>query len=120
MRYRTNVALAIKGDRVAKGTEIELSAEQAKRFDPADITPVDQIPEPEPEIALSSIPLDEMTYEQLKARAKELGLSASGSKADIQERIRLHVETPADGQAEEVEIEGEGSADGQAEDELSN
>lgn len=92
MLYRINVPLTIKGDRVEKGTEFELSDEEAKQFDPADVTPVDQIPEPEPEVDLSSFPLEDLSYDQLKARAKELGLSASGTKADLQERISLHLQ----------------------------
>ena len=92
MRYITNVALLLRGDRIEKGSEIELSADEAKAFDPADITAIDAIPEPEPEPVLADIPLVEMTLADLKARAKELGLSASGSKADIEERIRLHLE----------------------------
>lgn len=92
MFYRTNVALSFKGDRVAKGAQIELSEEEAKVFDPADITPVDSIPAPEPETVLADIPLEEMSASELKERAKELNLSTSGSKADVLERITLHLE----------------------------
>jgi hypothetical protein len=100
MRYITNVALHIRGDRFEKGSEIELSAEEAKAFDPADVTAIDAIPGPEPEPVLADIPLEEMTLADLKARAKELGLSASGSKADIEERIRLQLDG-SDGTEEE-------------------
>jgi len=95
--YLTNVALAIKGDRVEKGTEIELTDEEAAIFDPADITPMNAIPAPQVDqvVDLALIPLDELSYEQLKSRAKDLELSASGSKADLQERIRLHIEAQA-------------------------
>ena len=90
MRYRTNVPLVVKGDRVEKGTELDLSAAEAAHFDAADISPVSnapvEAPAPEP-----VIPLEEMTFQQLKDRAKELGLSATGSKADLQERIALHL-----------------------------
>jgi hypothetical protein len=92
MRYITNCALQIRGDRVEKGSEIELSAKEAAGFDPADITAVDAIPEPEPERKLSDTPVDEMSAADLKAYAGELGLSASGSKADLLERIKLHLE----------------------------
>lgn len=92
MRYITNCALQIRGDRVEKGSEIELSEAEAVAFDPADITAVDAIPEPEEEPAVSDTPLAEMSADQLKAYAKELGLKASGSKADLQERIVLHLE----------------------------
>jgi hypothetical protein len=104
MLYRTNVALTIKGDRVVAGSEIELNEQQVQRFDPADITPVSAIPAPDPEIALADIPLEEMTYEQLKARAKELDLSASGSKADILERITLHLQEIVENEMEDFEV----------------
>lgn len=92
MRYLTNVALVIKGDRVEKGTQIELSAEEAARFDNGkDITLVSDIETEAPAPELASVPLSEMTFSQLKDRAKELGLSTSGSKADLQERITLHL-----------------------------
>jgi len=104
MLYRTNVALQIRGDRVEKGTEIELSREEARVFDPADITALADIPAPEEE-AVEPVPLEEMTLAQLKERAKELGLSASGSKADIDERIRLHLEGAPAPEEEAVEEE---------------
>ena len=90
MLYRTNVALQVRGDRVEKNREIELTADEAARFDPSDITAVDAIPAPEE--ASEPVPLEDMTLAQLKERAKELGLSAAGSKADIDERIRLHLD----------------------------
>lgn len=90
-RFITNVALAIKGDRVEKGTEIELTAEDAANIDPADITAVESIPAPEPEAEPVVVPVEDMSLAELKDRAKELGLSTAGSKADLQERIALHV-----------------------------
>lgn len=111
MLYLTNVALQIMGDRVEKGTEIELSEKEAKRFDPADITPVSAIEEEPEEVETPEVPIEEMTAEQLKAKAKELDLKTGGSKADLIERITLHleapeeenVETPDDGEAPEEE-----------------
>lgn len=85
--YRTNAALAIKGDRIERGEEIQLSEKEAARYGD-DLTPVEAIPEEpakEPEK-----PIEEMSYAELKAKAKELGLSASGTMADILERIQLH------------------------------
>lgn len=90
MLYTANVPLLVKGDYIRRGQEFELSAEDAKQFDPADITPVgavEEVPEPEPEEETDP---EEMTHEQLKERAKALGLKTGGSKADLQERIRLH------------------------------
>lgn len=91
--YRTNVALLIRGDRVARGSEIELSTEQAAAFDPADITPVEGIVVPVVEV-METTALEAMSHAELKARAKELELSAGGSKADLQERIKLHLQKP--------------------------
>ena len=90
MLYRTKVPLGIKGERVEKGVEIELSEEDFNRFDPNDFepvagAPVEAAPEPEPEIKA-------MTVAQLKAKAEELELATSGSKADLVERITLHLQ----------------------------
>ena len=100
--YRTNVALSIKGDRIERGSEIELSAEEAASLDPADISLIDGAPAPEAEDTVE-VPLEEMSLSQLKERAKELELSTAGSKADLQERIALHLAAPAP-EAEEDEI----------------
>ena len=88
MLYRLIVPLLIRGDRVERGTEIELSEEQAARFDPADITPVSGEIVIEEE-ATAPVALEDMSHQQLKDRAKELELSAAGSKADLVERITL-------------------------------
>lgn len=93
MLYKANVPLIVKCDLIPKGQEIELSDEEAARFDPKDISVVsNEPPAPEPEPVV--VPVEEMTLDQLRAKAKELGLSAGGSKADILERIYLHLETP--------------------------
>ena len=89
--YRTNVALAIKGDRIEKDTEIELTAEDVAAFDPKDIELVSDAPSPAPADE-APVSLEDMTSAELKARAKELGLSAGGSAADLRERIALHLE----------------------------
>lgn len=108
MLYRTNCALQIKGDRVERGSQVDLSEEEVKALDPADITPLDEIPEPEPETVLADIPLEEMNANQLKDRARELGLSTSGSKADILERITLHLESGEESSPEDEESSEEG------------
>lgn len=87
--YRTNVALSIKGDRVEKNTEIELSTEDAAMYDPADLVRVDGVEEaPVPEEPSIDDPKD-MSLAQLRERAGALGLSTAGSKADLIERITL-------------------------------
>jgi hypothetical protein len=97
MQYLTTCAVLIKGDRVVKGTVVELEPEAAKNYG-SDLEPVGavteaQVPEPTPEK-----PLDEMTADELRAKAEELGLSKSGSKADLIERITLHGEELQDNQ----------------------
>ena len=98
--YRTNVALAVKGDRYEAGAEVELTAKEAAIYDPADLTLVSSIPEKQPEAPAADVALEDMTVPELKDRAKELGLSTAGTKADLQERITLHLsgqtETPGD------------------------
>ena len=49
MKFLTNVALSIKGDRVEKNTELELSEEEAAIYDPADLTPLESVQAPETE-----------------------------------------------------------------------
>src|SRR5689334_21326561 len=91
MRYVTNVALSIHGSRVEKQTEIELTDEQAANFGPADLSPVDKASTGE-EPAPADVAVEDMTADQLKAKAKELGLASTGTKAAILERIQLHLE----------------------------
>ncbi len=119
--YRTLVALSVKGDRIEPGTEVELTAEEAAIYDPADLALVSDIPTLEPEHQLADTPIEEMTHAQLKARAKELGLSQAGTTADLKERIELSLssssETDADGAEEE---ETETDADGAEEEEITS
>jgi len=100
--YKTKVALSIQGDRIERGTEIELSDETVSHLDPADIellgASVEAEAEDEPEVSL-----DDMSQAQLKARAAELELSTAGSKADLKERITLHLAGTED-EPEEEEI----------------
>ncbi|MER0170356.1 MAG: hypothetical protein DU489_07080 [Nitrosomonas sp.] len=90
MLYKTNCAVLIKGDRVGKGKVVDISPELAERLG-ADVVPVDIAPvvetKPEPE----EKPLDEMSHDELKAKAESLGVKKSGSIADLRERITLHL-----------------------------
>lgn len=90
MLYSAKAAIIHKGDRVARGAEIELSADEAAIYG-SDVSPVNAQPVEAPAPKLETIALDELSFSQLKDRAKELGLSATGSKADLQERITLHL-----------------------------
>lgn len=88
MLYKTTCPLAIKGSRVEKGTEVELSKEELASIDPADITLVVDVVEV-PEVIVE-VAIEEMDIDQLKAKAKTLGLKSTGSKADLIERITLN------------------------------
>ena len=100
MLYRTNCALIIKGDRVAKGKEVELEPAVAANFGD-DLSPAnDAIEEVAP---IEDAPaVADMSVAELKARAESLGISKSGSKAALQERITL---AEAGGAATEEEEE---------------
>lgn len=88
MLYKTTCPLAIKGSRVEKGTEVELSEKELSSIDPADISPVvDEVVEPE---VIVEVAIEDMDIDQLKAKAKTLGLKSTGSKADLIERITLN------------------------------
>lgn len=90
MLYRTTCAILVKGDRIERGVEIELEPEVAANYGP-DLEPVDASPEAEPEPEPEK-PLEEMSKDELAAQAESLGLAKSGSKADLLERITLHLE----------------------------
>lgn len=89
MRYVTNCPISLKGDRVEAGVEIEVSMEDAARLG-ADISPA--AGQTVAEERAEPVPVTEMSYDQLKAQAKELELSQAGSKADLIERITLHLQ----------------------------
>jgi hypothetical protein len=121
MRYVTNCPISFKGDRIEKGVEIEVTAEDVERLggdiSPAAGAPVEEAPEVEPAI-------EEMTYDQLKAKAKALELSQAGSKADLVERITLHLQGDAGGDASDDQGNGgdgnQGGEGGNASDDQGN
>ncbi len=109
MNYVTKVALIVKGDRVERGTEIVLSADEAKAFGEDIELAAGPAPEPEPEVER---PLDDLSFAELKEKAKAMGLSASGSAADIRERIALNEGALAEGnEGEEGELEADNEND---------
>ena len=90
MQYKTTCAILIKGDRVEKDKVVELSHEEAKRLG-TDVALVEAETKAEP-VATPEKPLDDMSHDELKAKAEALGLKKSGSIADLRERITLHLE----------------------------
>jgi hypothetical protein len=103
-RIIAQVALSILGDRIEKGSEVDVSKDFLKALDPADYSLAsDAQSEPKEEEKPVEVPLDEMSSAQLKERAKELGLKTSGSAADLRERITLHLSGSSDAQSEPKE-----------------
>ncbi len=89
MLYTTKFPMAIKGTRVEAGVEVELTEEDFGQFDRNDFEAVASKDVPE---EVEIVPVDKMTGPQLKAKAEELGLPTTGTKADLLERISLHLE----------------------------
>jgi hypothetical protein len=101
MLYKANVPMILKSDYLKKGQQFEATEEEMAHYDSADFSPVDLTPAAPPQPAVE-VPLEEMNKDQLQAKAKELGLSVGGSKADLLERITLHLATEAVVVEEEV------------------
>lgn len=94
--YRTKKAILVRGTRYEKNTEVELSDDVVAQIGLDDIDPITKkAPAPvkeevkEPEVEPEELDLDKLTLDELKAKAEELGLSASGRKSDLVERIKL-------------------------------
>lgn len=101
MPYKTNVAISYLGDRVPKGTVIEMDKETAKNLGD-DVTFVAGEGEEETEEeVVEEKPLEEMSLAELKAKAETLGLAKSGSMADLKERITLHLQGGGEEETEE-------------------
>jgi hypothetical protein len=84
---------------VEPGEVIDVTSEELANI--ADVVvPVNDVVAEAPAEEVEEKPVDQMSLDELKAKAEELGLSKSGSKADLIERITLHQQ---DTPAEEVE-----------------
>lgn len=78
------------GGRVEKGEVIEMSEDYVNSFGPEYVVPVDSAEADETgSTEGDEKPLDEQNLTELRATAKSLDLSTSGSKADLVERIEL-------------------------------
>jgi Arc/MetJ family transcription regulator len=86
-KYITTCALSVKGTRIEKGQEIELDDDFAKGLASDLIKVGDEVVTET--VKADEVSTDELSLEELKAKAKELGLSTRGSKADLIERISL-------------------------------
>lgn len=90
MLYKAIAAIVFKGGKIRQGQTVEVTDADAAVYADS-LAPVQAaaatVQEPKAEKAL-----DDMSSAELKAKAKKLGLKASGSAADIRERIALHLE----------------------------
>lgn len=87
MIYKTNEAIILNGDRIERGAKIELSEADVARLGNSVSLVAPASPVKKEEII--DKPIEKLSYDELKAKCKELGLSAKGSKADLLEKIKL-------------------------------
>ena len=90
MLYITKIAIALNGDRIERGSEVELSPEDFLSLDANDFTLVGEVVEEEEEE--EEVAVEDMSLSQLRDKASKLGLSTSGTKADLLDRISLKAE----------------------------
>lgn len=82
------------GGRQEKGAIVEMEESHAKAFGPEYLVEVKKgematEKTSDNETSTDGTSLDEMSLSELKAKAKEMKLDATGSKADLKERITL-------------------------------
>lgn len=81
------------GGRQEKGAIVEMDESHAKAFGPEYLVEVKKgevaTEKSDNETSVDETSLDEMSLSELKAKAKEMKLDATGSKADLKERISL-------------------------------
>ncbi len=88
--YKLLNTLSIKGDRVVKGSVIEIDDAYASSLDQIhDIQLVDMSPSDKTEEKTEGNTLESLSAVELKDKAKSLGLSDKGNKKDLVERITL-------------------------------
>lgn len=107
MKYVVNKPIAW-GGRKDKGDIVEMSENDAKNIGVPEYLAPEQ-----PEVSVDedgnapAVNLEDMTVEQLKSKASDMGLKVSGSKATLIERITLAEDTPVESEEGENEEETE-------------
>lgn len=88
--YRLKCALSIRGTRVTQGEIVEMTPEAALQYGD-DLVLLQEVVS-KPEVATEEKKaLDSMSKQELVEEADRLGLSTSGTKADLIERIQLSI-----------------------------
>lgn len=100
MLYETTCAILWKGDRVVAGTTIEMSAEEAARLG-GNVVPAGQTTEAAPAAEVVEKALGDMSKAELEEAAAARGITTSGTKADLIERIQLHDAAPDEEETDE-------------------
>lgn len=102
------------GGRIEKGSVVELPEDVAKAYGPEYVELVTS--NNTEDVADEEVDISELSLIGLKNKAKALGLSTTGGKADLIERITLHTDGSSSENGEEIEGT-EDVADESAEDE---
>lgn len=80
------------GGRKEKGEILSLPEEVAKAIGSEFLEEVSSANTVKEEVVQEEKPLEKFSKAELEAKAEELGLDSTGSKADLLERITLHLE----------------------------
>lgn len=110
MLYKALAAVIVNGSRIEKDRTVECSPALAESIGSNLLIAVGTTPKEEaPAPVVETKALDDLSLAELKAEAAKLGIKATGTKADLIERIKLAAESTAepigDEPAEDVEDE---------------
>lgn len=103
--YKTTRAILYKGSRFEKKQIVDIPKEEAERYGDGLVPYIAETAAVSDEAEAEEQPVDDLSYEELKAKAEELGLKKSGSAADLRERIALAL--AGDEETEEEELSEE-------------
>lgn len=103
MKCKVLTNLSHDGKDYVSGDVVELTEAQVKPLLPDVVEPMGKMKsEPAPEKPSDEEDEEELSYNELREKAKELGIPANGSKEDLKERI-AEAEAKADETDEEEE-----------------
>lgn len=93
MLYETNCAILFKGSRVERGSQVEMTEDEAASLGEDVKRAVVKSSEQSEDDTHAEKALEEMSFAELKAAAEARGLAKGGSMADLIDRIKLHDES---------------------------
>lgn len=100
MLYKTTCAIVYKGERVDRGSVVEMSEKVAANFggDVVKHNGEEEVVAEEATVEVKDI--KDMSKDELVAEAEARGISTSGSKAALIDRITLHDASPDEDDAD--------------------